>query len=187
MSATSLADMIGETLTIDEAAAASVGLVSWNFRNGMESLWREPRDSFLRSAWDVRCDLLRRLESGGIEPLRTAFLEDGRLDPIGTVIRTQDLISVLRERGEVLPWILLWEQRHPLKTPVKPARQQKDRSEAAAILREKYPDGFPPDKSDNQVYLSLAPPGKGEPGFSIDTMRRAKKALLGEGWGKRSQ
>lgn len=62
---------------------------------------RDARDGGPRKlAWDIFCELRKRVASGAITPVRPAYLPSGEVDPRDTRIRTADLARLADERGD---------------------------------------------------------------------------------------
>jgi hypothetical protein len=51
-------------------------------------------------SWDIYCELMKRIASGKVNPLSSAYFEDGKINPVRTLIRTLDVAELARERGE---------------------------------------------------------------------------------------
>jgi hypothetical protein len=104
---------IGNTLTVFEAAMVyasrhplpqllrdgSVQDHEQFLRAGIRERERRARIRARRS-WDICCELINRIKAGRLVPVKCAYLEDGEIDPRGTVIETADLILLAKDRGE---------------------------------------------------------------------------------------
>jgi hypothetical protein len=104
---------IGDTLTVFEAAMVYAGrhplprfLRDGSIKDHERFLCAgiregEPRAAIrARRSWDIYCELINRIKAGRLVPIKLAYLEDGEIDPRGTVIETADLVQLANERGE---------------------------------------------------------------------------------------
>jgi len=106
---------VGDTLTIFEAAMVYAGRHPHSvflrdgsvedhvtfLRAGIRE--REPRSRDrigARQSWDIYCEIMKRIRQGDITAAKRAYLKDGEIDPIRTVIRTADLVALASERDE---------------------------------------------------------------------------------------
>lgn len=51
-------------------------------------------------SWDICCELLTRIEHGRIQPIKTAYTSQGKIDLRRTLIKTSDLVRLAQDRGE---------------------------------------------------------------------------------------
>jgi len=105
---------IGDTLTIFDAAMiyadrhpASEFLRGASLSEAEQFLGREQRRGCdnenaarRKLSWDIYCELMRRVESGKIKPVRTGSLPSGEIDPRETAISIACLAELARERGD---------------------------------------------------------------------------------------
>jgi hypothetical protein len=104
---------IGDTLTVFAAAMVYAGrhphlrfLRNGSFEDHIKFLRagiseRDPRRRIrARRSWDIYCELINRIKAGRLVPIKCAYLEDGEIDPRGTVIETADLVWLANDRGE---------------------------------------------------------------------------------------
>jgi hypothetical protein len=143
-----------------------------------------PRRNFderpYKTSWAVWRDLCEMLDRKEIKPVRTYYCLDGKVDPLTTVIRTVDLASLAKERGDssfdFSPWT-------PCPTSDAPpprteqARQQPARDRARERILAKYSDGLPGEDIKLCVIMR-----KCDPRIEIDrrTFKRALDALRAE-------
>ena len=104
---------IGDTLTVFAAAMIYAGRHPHSrfLRNGSIEdhvqfmragiREREPRTKIrARRSWDIYCELINRIKQRRLTPVKSAYLEDGEVDPRRTVIEIADLVLLANERGE---------------------------------------------------------------------------------------
>ena len=112
---------IGDTLTIYEAAMVYAGRHPYPHFFAVKNSSIEHHVQILRlglsvysrlaqadrrvraqaqRSWDIYCELLRRIERGRIEPLKTAYASPGKIDLRRTLIKTSDLVCLAQDRGE---------------------------------------------------------------------------------------
>jgi hypothetical protein len=104
---------IGDTLTVFAAAMVYAGRhpLPLFLRGGSIEdhkqflragiLEHEPRARIrARLSWDTYCELINRIKQRRLIPVKSAYLEDGEVDPRRTVIETADLVLLANERGE---------------------------------------------------------------------------------------
>ena len=86
-----------------------------------------------RRSWDISCELINRIQNRTIEPVRIAYQPSGEIDPTRTLIRTSDVASLARERGEQPKYLRhllpVWE-----KTPAEELRLAPDAEIKKAIV-----------------------------------------------------
>jgi hypothetical protein len=111
---------IGDELTIYEAATVYAGrhasskfLSDATLEDVEIFLGRGSTDARRRLSWDVYCDLLRLIGRGEVEPLRSAYLPDGKFDPLKTVIRTADVAKLGVRRGDDPELLRGWARIEP--------------------------------------------------------------------------
>jgi hypothetical protein len=93
-------------------------------------------------AWDVFCEVNRRVERGEIRPAKPPhYLPSGRIDPVHTLIRAADLATLAVERGEKPTYLahLLQGQARPPKPGG--ARARREASVTAELHRGATPGG----------------------------------------------
>jgi hypothetical protein len=125
----------------------------WEFlRAGIPQ--REPRSAVRRDAqlsWDIYCELVRRLERGQINAVRTAY-SGNEIDPVRTIIRTSDVAVLATERGEQPQYLeghlLSGQQRkngaqRMRRTDAVPKRRSYKRERAMEAIKALWPDGVP--------------------------------------------
>jgi hypothetical protein len=107
--------IVGEELTIYQAARVYLGghpggkFIEGASIDALERfLGKEAPDGARTLVWDIYCELLRRVEAGAIKPVRAAYLRSGKLDTRDTVIKTEDVASLARERGEAPKYLAPW-------------------------------------------------------------------------------
>jgi hypothetical protein len=108
---------VGDTLTIYQAARVYFGghpggsLEEASIDILERFLGREAPDGARTLAWDIYCELVRRVEAGTIKPVRAAYLPSGKINPRDTVIKTEDVAALARERREspkyLAPWMVV--------------------------------------------------------------------------------
>jgi hypothetical protein len=106
---------IGDVLTIYEAAMVYAGRHPYPYFFDVKDRSIEAHLEFLKlglaqspprkrvraeRSWDIYCELIRRIEQGGIQPVKLAYDRLGRIDPRRTQIRTSDLADLAKERRE---------------------------------------------------------------------------------------
>jgi hypothetical protein len=98
-----------------------------------------------RQSWDICCQLVQGINRGVVKPVRSAYQSSGEIDIVRTVIKTSDLVSLAKERGEQ-PKYLRHLQAAPrsseaaVPTPARPAYK---RERARTALRALWPDRVP--------------------------------------------
>ena len=105
--------VIGDALTIFEAAMVYAGrhphprfLRNGSIEDHVQFLRagireREPRRRIrARRSWDIYCELINRIKQRWLTPVKSAYSEDGEVDPRRTVIQTADLVLLAKERDE---------------------------------------------------------------------------------------
>ena len=101
---------IRDTLTVFEAAMVyagrhplprflAPGSIEDKLRFLRAGIHKRERVRACRS-WDIYCVLIDRIKYRGLNPIKSAHLEDGGIDPFRTVIRIDDLTALADERGE---------------------------------------------------------------------------------------
>jgi hypothetical protein len=53
-----------------------------------------------QQCWDIYCELINRIKQHRLTPAKSAYLEDGEVDPRRTMIESADLVQLANERGE---------------------------------------------------------------------------------------
>jgi hypothetical protein len=115
---------VGDTLTVYEAAMVYAGrhpggaFLSGETKSRTQNYGpasREEYESFMRQrtlrfddearprqglAWDIYIELQKRIGTGELNPVQSAYEKDGRLDPLRTTIRTAYLVTLADERDE---------------------------------------------------------------------------------------
>lgn len=145
---------IGDNLTVFEAAMVYAGRhpcpvflrdgsledhQNW-LRAGVRE--EEPRArcrARARRSWDIYCDLRKRIASGKIVPIKSAYLRGGEIDPIRTFIRTSDLVDLATERGERPGYLMPFLSNVVASERGGPATQQRDKTEVRPQSRRRGP------------------------------------------------
>jgi hypothetical protein len=178
---------VGEELTIYQAAMVYSGRhPGGHFVNGTLDweraslndfevfLGRRAREGERKLAWDVYCELLNKVKARKIEPVRTAYLPKGELDPRDTVIKTADVAALARERRESPKYLAPWMIAPPT-----------DTREGARPLPEATPSvARKPRMSDAELKLKLSSflkqlESEGRR-FNQETARKAAEAHFGK-------
>jgi hypothetical protein len=157
--------IVGDELTIFEAAMVYCGRDPGGLARFIEDPSLSDHESFVgrnvlprrnfderpyKISWAVWRDLYEMMDRREIEPVRTYYSSDGKLDPLTTVIRTVDLANLAKKRGDASfdfsPWM-------PGPTSDAPpprterARPRPKRDRARALILAKFSDGPPADMS----------------------------------------
>jgi hypothetical protein len=180
---------VGDTLTIYQAAMVYSGRhPGGRFVEGAGGydrasidqhelfLGRGAREGPQKLAWDVYCELLRRVVAGEIKPIKAAYTPAGAIDPRDTVIATADVAALARERNESLGYLAPWMRERPRKKRIQPQREQ-----AKQLILQRYGDRVPSeqDVSLGKLYQDCLE-GQGDVRLSKDTFHRARDELLAE-------
>jgi hypothetical protein len=181
--------IVGEALTIYQAAMVYSGRhPGGRFVDGTEEYGRAPLreyESYLGKgthegprnlAWNIYCELRRMVASGEIKPIKPAYAASGEIDPLDTLIATADVAKLAKTRGESPKYLGNWMREPPRAS----RRSRRAVEQAIARLRENYSDREVPargEKSDRQIHDALKRPNETKPPFSLDSTRRALRAI----------
>jgi hypothetical protein len=106
---------IGDVLTVYEAALVYAGRHPYPYFFDVKGRGIKEHLEFLRlglaqssprkrvhaqRSWDIYCELINRIEKSRIQPVKLAYDQLGRIDLRRTQIRTSDLVTLAKERGE---------------------------------------------------------------------------------------
>ncbi|HKD27372.1 MAG TPA: hypothetical protein VKC66_15915 [Xanthobacteraceae bacterium] len=83
-------------------------------------------------SWTVYCELMARIKTGTIKPVRCEYQRSGEIDPVSTMIRLADVIQLATERGERPKYLQHIQTEREVQTSdeIKPAETERPATQA---------------------------------------------------------